>query len=129
MVKAVAVPEKVTPCGGRAGHVLRHDDAGDGRIHRTMLQGWFLSMPSVFSCSSAAFRSACASFSASSACSSMLLRDGAVLIKVLGAHVGLVGHLLVVDGLQIDVECVGDVRALHLQQQLRPSSRSRPAAP
>ena len=32
------------------------------------------------------------------------LRDGAVLEEILGAHVGLVGQLLVVDGFQIGVE-------------------------
>ena len=41
------------------------------------------------------------------------LRDGAVLEQILGADVSLVGQLLVVDGLQISVEGVGDVGALH----------------
>ena len=32
MVKAVAEPERLTPAAAAIGHVLRHDDAGDGRI-------------------------------------------------------------------------------------------------
>ena len=41
-----------------------------------------------------------------------------MLEKIVGAHIGLVGELLVVDCFQIGVEGIGDVRALHAEQQL-----------
>ena len=46
------------------------------------------------------------------------LRDCAVLEQIVGPHVSHVGHVLVVGRLEIGVEGAGDVRALHLQQQL-----------
>ena len=59
-----------------------------------------------------------ASFSASSACSSMACEMAPCCEEILGAQVGLVGELLVVDGFQVGVEGVGDVRALHFEEQL-----------
>ena len=41
-------------------------------------------------------------------------RDGAMIIKIFGANVCLVGKLFVVDGLQVGIEGVRRVSALHL---------------
>ena len=41
-----------------------------------------------------------------------------MLVEVLGAHIGLVIHALVGDGLEIGIERVGAVGALNLEQQL-----------
>ena len=41
-----------------------------------------------------------------------------MLEKILGADIGFVGKLLVIDRLQIGIEGVGDVGTLHAEQQL-----------
>ena len=46
------------------------------------------------------------------------LRNCAVIIEVLGAQVRLVVHLLVVFGLEIGVERIADVGALHAEEEL-----------
>ena len=46
------------------------------------------------------------------------LGDGAVFVEVLGAEIRLVVQLLVVHGLEVGIEGVGDVGALHLKEEL-----------
>jgi hypothetical protein len=45
-------------------------------------------------------------------------RNRAVIVEVFGAVEGLMGKLLVVGGLEVSVERVGDIGALHLEKQL-----------
>src|SRR5208282_3084598 len=71
MVKAVAEPERFTPAAAAWVTFCATMTPEIGAYTLTTLLGWLLSTSSVFNCSSAAVRSAFASFSESSACSSM----------------------------------------------------------
>jgi hypothetical protein len=46
------------------------------------------------------------------------LRNRAVCKQIFGAHQSQIRQVLVVHRLQVRIECIRDVRALHLQQQL-----------
>ena len=113
MVKAVAEPERVTPAAAALVTFWPTITPEMGAYTLTMLAGMVLvdaeSLQLLFGGSQIGLRVLLRVFG-------LLqhgLRDGAVLEEVLGAEVCLVGELLVVDGLQIGVEGVGDVGALH----------------
>ena len=119
MVKAVAEPERLTPAAAalvmfwammtpKIGRIHIDDAAGMILVHAEDLQ---LLDPRQS-------RSALASLLGVVGLLEHGLGNRAMLEQILRAEVGLVGQLLVIDRLQIGIEGIGDVRALHPEQQL-----------
>ena len=118
MVKAVADAREVTPAAAASVMFCATITPEMGAYTFTIGLGWALSTPKIFNCSSAAVRSALASFSVSSACSTMDCEMAPCWYRSLARTYALLASCSSADGLRIGVESIADVWALHAEEQL-----------